>query len=501
MRALLDTNIVIHRENTKATSYSIGKLFYWLDKLHYEKLIHPYTVSELRKYHNPQMQDLYDAKLDAYGQMKSVAPQSEQFKQLLADTPKTLNDEIDNQLLFEVFCGRADILITEDRRMAAKAARVNLADRVFSISSFIAKASRENPELIEYKVLSVKQEYFGNIDINDPFFDTFKTAYPGFEAWFAGKCDERAYICRSDKSDILGFLYLKTEDETEDYSDISPAFSKKRRLKVGTFKVEATGFRLGERFIKIIFDNAIERNLDEIYVTLFMDKPELRALYDLLTRWGFCEHGVKRSNGKEETVLVKHLGGYNENEDVISNFPNLKPGCRKTILPIYPQYHTPLFPDSILNNEVEYIANVPHRYALQKVYISWAPEQNINPGDLILFYRTGETYPKKYSSVLTTVGVVDQVISSFESEDDFLRQCQNRSVFSAVELKGFWRKYRYNLKVLKFVYVKSLSKRLTLEYLWDHGIIEAPSGPRPFTRLTDKQFEMILQDSGTELYI
>ena len=66
MRALLDTNIVIHRENTKATSYSIGKLFYWLDKLHYEKLIHPYTVSELRKYHNPQMQDLYDAKLSAY---------------------------------------------------------------------------------------------------------------------------------------------------------------------------------------------------------------------------------------------------------------------------------------------------------------------------------------------------------------------------------------------------------------------------------------------------
>ena len=501
MRALLDTNIVIHRENTKATSYSIGKLFYWLDKLHFEKLIHPYTVSELRKYHNPQMQDLYDAKLDAYAQMKSIAPQSAEFKQLLADTPKTQNDEIDNQLLYEVYCGRADILITEDRRMAAKAACINIADRVFSISSFISKASRENPELIEYKALSVKQEYFGNIDNSNAFFDTFKAAYPGFEAWFAGKCDERAYICRSDKNDILGFLYLKTEDESEDYSDITPVFSKKRRLKVGTFKVEATGFRLGERFVKIIFDNAIERNLDEIYVTLFMDRPELHALSDLLLRWGFYVHGVKRSNGKEETVLVKHLGEYDERKDVISNFPNLKTNCSKTILPIFPQYHTPLFPDSILNNEVEYIANVPHRYALQKVYISWAPEQNINPGDLILFYRTGETYPKKYSSVLTTVGVVDQVISSFESEENFLKQCQNRSVFSVDELRGFWRKYRHNLKVLKFVYVKSLSKRLTLEYLWNHGIIEPPNGPRPFTRLSDEQFGMILRDSGTELYI
>lgn len=501
MRALLDTNIIIHRENTKVTSYSIGKLFYWLDKLHYEKLIHPHTVSELRKYHNPQMQDLYDAKLDAYAQMKSIAPQSDQFKQLLADTPKTPNDEIDNQLLCEVYCGRADILITEDRRMVAKAARIGISERVFSIDSFITKASRDNPELIEYKALSVRQEYFGNVDVKDTFFDTFRAAYPEFETWFAGKCDERAYICRSDKNDILGFLYLKTEDESEDYSDITPAFSQKRRLKVGTFKVESTGFRLGERFIKIIFDNAIERNLDEIYVTQFVDKPELQALYDLLIRWGFFEHGVKRSNGKEEVVLVKCLGRYIEGENVISNFPTLKPDSKKTIMPILPQYHTALFPDSILNNEVEYIANVPHRYALQKVYISWAPERDINPGDLVLFYRMGTTYPKKYSSVLTTVGVVDQIISAFSCEDDFLKQCQNRSVFSLNELKGFWQSHRNNLKVLKFVYVKSLSKKLTLEYLWNHDIISPPDGPRPFTRLTNDQFEMILRDSGTELYI
>ena len=72
MRALLDTNVIIHRENTKATSFTIGKLFYWLDKLHYEKLIHPYSIDELRKYRNPQMQSLYDAKIDAYTVIASV---------------------------------------------------------------------------------------------------------------------------------------------------------------------------------------------------------------------------------------------------------------------------------------------------------------------------------------------------------------------------------------------------------------------------------------------
>lgn len=229
-------------------------------------------------------------------------------------------------------------------------------------------------------------------------------------------------------------------------------------MKVGTFKVEASGFRLGERFIKIIFDNAIARNLDEIYVTLFKDRDELKRLYDLLIRWGFYDYGIKATDGQQETVLVKKLGTYDTSKSVISNFPNLNKNSTKMILPIMPQYHTSLFPDSKLNTELEYIKNVPHRYALQKVYISWAFERNLKPGDLLLFYRMGDTYPKKYSSVITTVGVIDQVVDSFSGEKDFLRYCQNRSVFTIEELKRFWALHRYNLKVLKFAYVKTLTK-------------------------------------------
>ena len=83
MKALLDTNIIIHRETMQATNYTIGKLYYWLDKLHYEKLLHPYSVSELRKANNEQQQKLYDARLSAYTQMKCVAPQPADFTALL----------------------------------------------------------------------------------------------------------------------------------------------------------------------------------------------------------------------------------------------------------------------------------------------------------------------------------------------------------------------------------------------------------------------------------
>lgn len=265
--------------------------------------------------------------------------------------------------------------------------------------------------------------------------------------------------------------------------------------------MEASGFRLGERFVKIIFDNAIARNLDEIYVTLFKDRAELKRLYDLLIRWGFYDYGVKDTDSQKETVLVKKLGTYDTTKSVIDNFPNLNKNSAKMILPIMPQYHTSLFPDSKLNAELEYIGNIPHRYALQKVYITWAFERNLKPGDLLLFYRMGDAYPKKFSSVITTVGVIDQVVDSFACEEEFLSYCQNRSVFTMEELKRFWVQHRYNLKVLKFVYVKSLTNRITLDYLQQHGIVDPGQDPRPFTHITNEQFSTILRDSETTLYM
>ena len=94
LKALLDTNIIIHRENLQATNYSIGLLFKWLDKLHYEKLVHPYSLQELRKANNSTQQEIYNARLAAYVEMKSTAPQSRAFLDLLSDTPKQITTEL-----------------------------------------------------------------------------------------------------------------------------------------------------------------------------------------------------------------------------------------------------------------------------------------------------------------------------------------------------------------------------------------------------------------------
>ena len=97
------------------------------------------------------------------------------------------------------------------------------------------------------------------------------------------KYDEEAYITISSKNGLLlSFLYLKIEDKNEPYSDIEPPFSPKKRLKIGTFKVINNGFRLGERFMKIIFDHALINKVEEVYVTIFDKREEQIRLIEML---------------------------------------------------------------------------------------------------------------------------------------------------------------------------------------------------------------------------
>ena len=63
MKVLLDTNIIIHREANKVIEHDIGQLFNWIDKLHYEKYVHPITVSEIEAYKNKQVVETFSIKL------------------------------------------------------------------------------------------------------------------------------------------------------------------------------------------------------------------------------------------------------------------------------------------------------------------------------------------------------------------------------------------------------------------------------------------------------
>ena len=196
MRVLLDTNILIHREAATVVRRDIGSLFFWLDKLRCDKCVHPASLEEIGKHQDARVRSTFEAKLQSYHVLKTIAPSSDAIQQVGA-SDTTENDRNDTLLISELHANRVDILITEDRGLHKKAFVLGIADRAFTIDAFLEKALAENPELVDYKVLAVRKTAFGHVDVRSDFFDSFRQDYAGdaFNRWFNRKADEPAYVC------------------------------------------------------------------------------------------------------------------------------------------------------------------------------------------------------------------------------------------------------------------------------------------------------------------
>jgi hypothetical protein len=92
MRALLDTNIIIHREANKVQHEDIGTLFFWLDKLKVGKCIHPVTAVELAKFKDMQARQVMQVKIESYQVLKTTAPFDERMQAVSDSYDKNEND-------------------------------------------------------------------------------------------------------------------------------------------------------------------------------------------------------------------------------------------------------------------------------------------------------------------------------------------------------------------------------------------------------------------------
>ena len=500
MRVLLDTNILIHREAATVVRRDIGRLFFWLDKLRCDKCVHPASLEEIGKHRDPRVRSTFEAKLESYQVLKTIAPTVVAVQQVAA-SDKTENDRNDTLLINELYANRVDLLISEDRGLHTKALALGIGDRAFTIDAFLEKAIAENPDLVDYRVLAVRKVHFGLVDIHSEFFDSFRQDYDGnaFDKWFNKKADEPAYVCYEGQ-DLVAFLYLKVEGSGENYGDIEPRFEPKRRLKIGTFKVELNGYKLGERFLKIVFDNAILQKVDEIYVTIFPRTIEQERLIKILEDFGFKQHGTKINPYGTEAVYVRDMVPKFDALDPKLTFPYISKSSRAFFVPIYPQYHTSLLPDSILRTESpdDFVEQEPHRNAIRKVYVSRSIFRDLRRADTIVFYRTASSGSGYYTSVVTTLGIVDGVYRNITDEAHFISLCRKRSVFSDKELSDQWN-YKKGSRpfIVGFLYAYSFPRRPILKELIDNGVIRnIESVPRGFERITSEQFAKILELSN-----
>jgi hypothetical protein len=304
---------------------------------------------------------------------------------------------------------------------------------------------------------NIQLEKFKNINLNDPFFESLKESYKEFKDWFLKKPEAQAYLIKDDFLNIQAFLYLK--EENGEITDVEPSLPRNSYIKVGTFKINAHGTKLGERFVKKIFDYAISKNINYIYVTLFLNQS---GLINLLEKFGFINAGKKNTSNGTEEVFLKQIGKMNG--DVRHDYPLIDLNRNQYLLAIYPEFHTRLFPDSILKNENANIINdISHTNSIEKIYICKMPGvENLKNGDSLVIYRTkdeqGSAY---YRAVATSICVVEEVKTKkdFLSLEEFLKYCVDRSVFTEAELREYYQTW-YKIVVIKMTYNSALKNRI-----------------------------------------
>ena len=315
-----------------------------------------------------------------------------------------------------------------------------------------------------------------------------KNSYPGFENWLRSKENEDAY-CYFENNKLLAMLMLKNEEIGEDYSDISPTMKNNRKLKVSTFKVDIKKKKIGERFIKIIFDQAIYSNVNEIYVTIFDDTDEKKALISYFERFGFSYHGKKKGR---ELVYVRSMNKNYIKTDPLKTYPYIDRSNDSYIVAILPEYHTYLLPDSKLSKESYRNIHMPVEYAIKKYYITatgFKPKPNI--GDNLIFYRMKEGFiPAKYSSVLTTIGIVTDIYTP-TNIDDLVNKVKGKTVYTEEGIRNYYNS-RINITyVIEFAYITTLENKINLNDCLENTILFAP--PRGIEQITKEQFDKILE--------
>ncbi|MDZ5456984.1 N-acetyltransferase [Azohydromonas lata] len=344
--------------------------------------------------------------------------------------------------------------------------------------------------------MTLSRQKFKDIDLSDPFFDSLKKDYEEFPTWFAKKAEDHAYVFYGDDDkSIEGFLYLKREDGP--LTDVTPALPAAIRIKVGTMKINPHGTRLGERFLKKIFDHAITEGAKEVYVTVFEKHSALVALFE---RYGFVKASTKTTKNGTELVLVKEM--LVDKGSTLERYPLVKLGTQAIyLLSIKPIWHTRLLPDSILKSEdASIVMDVSHTNSIHKVYLAGMRGMGrIQVGDVILIYRTTDNLgPARYRSVATSVAVVEESrhISTFPDINAFIRYCQPYSVFELDELKSLWETQDYP-HVLRFTYNFALPKRITRGKMIDAMGFD-PNEYWGLMRLSKKQLRDVLFAAGLD---
>lgn len=499
MKILLGTDIILDYLLKADYIDGIHLLITWMNKIKAEKIVDISSIAILTNFAPISKFD----KLHTFIPLKKVPPLTSKIYSLKSKIDKLLyverksaNTALAHLNLLDT--NNVDYLITENEQTHLMSREIGLDSYVYTIESFIEKCSIEYRYLDETKGAIVQICKFGSLSIKDSFFADFKREYnPYFMDWFKKKANDDVFISIDKKGRLKALLKLKIEDETEDYSDIYPIFQPLKRLKISSLKVNYNGQKLGERFMRIIFQTALNNQVEEIYITIFNNNKSRKRLINMITTWGFEKYGEKESaKSYNELVYVKRMK-YTFKNDIMKNFPMHHIPNQAFIIPLNKTYVYQLLPqDTLFEDKLDIM---PSKRAIKKIVILNGSKTEISSGDCLLFYQNSL---EKNEQKLLAVGIVEYIYNNFKTYQEFYNRCRKRSILSNEELTNYWIKANRRPVVIEFLYIYGIeSFNIDNNDLEKNGINTSQITSQMPIKIDVNQYLNLLNKTSYEMYL
>ena len=490
MRVLVDTNVLISRENHTIVPDALQKLLSVLQKDNTQILLHPLSIEEIEKDRNQERKRIILSKIGTYPLLEDPPnPTGDHDYLETVGAPCNNQEIVDNNLLYCVQKNSVDFLITEDKGIHRKSERLEISHRVFNIDESLAYFQSL---FLDRRVLIPPALEYGpvfNLDFTDPFFDSLMEEYAGFEDWWKKICRQgrKAWSYRKPDGFLGAFLLCKKEKEA---IASNPPLPARQRIKICTLKVTHLGHKMGELFVKISLDFAIKNDIHEIYLTHF-PKPQ-DYLTALIEEFGF--YLAAKKNG-EDIYVKKLIPDRNLESPREANkrfYPSFYDGVevKKFVVPIRPQYHNKLFTEcwrrqtSLPEYEGQFIIE---GNTIKKAYLCHSRIKKISCGDILLFYRSRD------ERALTSLGVVEEVHHDVRDSNEVLRYVGKRTVYNNQEIQDMVKK---PTKVIIFKWHFHMSPPLKFKYLQQSKILSTP--PQSIREIPHNKYLQIRKEGGID---
>ncbi len=490
MRILIDTNIIIPLEDSsEILKESFSKFIRLSLGNQHAILIHPSSIEDIyRDGDEPRKQSML-SRIQKYPTLENADTFTSEELQAYGISENSDNDRVDNAILSSVYKNAVHLLVTEDRGIHKKAARLGVSDSVLYLQQAVDVLSRLHPQEQEVFHPNLKNIYVYETNLNDPFYDSLKEDYSGFDGWFKKISAEgrKAWANFDNTQQALNAILIYKPEEGELITNDSRGLPGKS-IKISTFKVgeQVRGRKIGELLFKSVFDFAYKNNYSWVYLTIHPEKHEF--LKDLCLDLGFEYYGID-IHGRDQ-VYLKSIANPPSPPDIQKPFDFYRKyspavlcnNVNKYIIPIKPRYHDILFPDNTKQRSL-FDANEPAGNTIKKAYLSHAQLRFMSPGDIVLFYRSEDR------KALTTLAIVEDYFTS-ESSDEIVAKVAKRTVYSFAEIQ---RMAERSTKVLLFRPVVHFQYDIPIRWLHENSIVSG--NIQSIRRIGDEAFERIMDEA------